>query len=224
MIVRSVLLAFAFASAAVAQETASPTPTPRPIPVGPDAVWKPADTFLATMHKACDKGPAAHFGECFVAQMKKAGASEPALAFARRTGDMGYMVDFRDCGKVDIAHAVYPLRANQNQLAFLVNGDPAMLDIDDPQWISATALAANPVYADLLKRFPKVAIFPGTRFGPTAPVPANLRNGGQRFMADFLLKDGCRACTTVGSMKVFFDFDVNGTFVETQFGAIRARR
>ena len=140
MIARIVLLALAFACAAAAQDTPSPTTAPRPVPVGPDAVWKPADTFLATMHKACDKGPPTHFGECFVAQMKKAGASEQALAFARRTGDMGYAVDFRDCGKVDIAHAVYPFRANQNQLAFLVNGDPAMMDIDDPRWISATAL------------------------------------------------------------------------------------
>jgi hypothetical protein len=224
MIARSALLLLAFVSAAAAQEAVPPTPAPAPLPVGPDAVWAPAPTFLKTMHKACDKGPPAHFGECFVAQMKKAGASEPALAFARRTGNLGYLVDYRDAGKVDVGHAEYPFRANQNQVCFLVNGDPPMIDIDDLKWIGADALASNPVYADLVKRFPNLTIFPGLRFGVTAPVAANLKNGGQRFVADFLLRDGCRACTTVGSMKVSFDFDVNGKFIETQVGPVRARR
>ena len=33
-----------------------------------------------------------------------------------------------------------------------------------------------------------------------------------------------RALSAVGSMKVAFDFDVNGKFVETQLGRVRARR
>jgi len=159
-----------------------------------------------------------------VAQMKKAGAPEAALAFARRTGNQGYLHDFRNTGKVDVAHADYPFRANQNQVCFLVNGDPSMIDVDDPKWISKAMLDANPVYADLLQRFPNLAIFPGVRFGETSPAGANLKSGGQRFDLDFLLRDGCRACTAVGSMKVAFDFDVNGTFVQTQLGRVRARR
>ena len=85
-------------------------------------------------------------------------------------------------------------------------------------------LEANPVYTDLLKRFPKLAIFPGGRFGEMAPFGANLKSGGQRFDLDFLLRDGCHACAAVGSMKVAFDFDVNGKFVEAQLGRVRARR
>lgn len=218
---RSAFLLLALASAVAAQDAAPPAPALPP--VGPDAEWAPAPTFLAAMHKACDKKPA-QFGECFVAQMKKAGASEPALAFARRTGNLGYLRDFRDAGKVDVAQAEYPFRANQNQVYFLVNGDPPMMDIDDPKWISADALAANRTYAELLKRFPKLAIFPGFRSGTTVPVPANLKNGGQLFGVDFLLKDGCRACTTVGSMKVGFEFDVNGKFLQANVGPVRARR
>ena len=222
MIARRAAFLFAFAAASLAQEGAPATPPPAP--VGPDAVWAPPPTFLAAMHKACDKGAPARFGECFVAQMRKAGASEPALAFARRTGNQGYLHDFRNTGKVDVAHAEYPFRANQNQVCFLVNGDPPMIDVDDPQWITKSMLEANPVYTDLLKRFPNLAIFPGTRFGEIAPSGGNLKSGGQRFDLDFLLRDGCRACTAVGSMKVAFDFDVNGKFVEAQLGRVRARR
>ena len=224
MIARRAAFLFAFTSAAASLARQAEPPTPPPAPVGPDAVWAPPPDFLAAMHKACDKGAPARFGECFVAQMKKAGAPEPALAFARRTGNQGYLHDFRNTGKVDVAHAEYPFRANQNQVCFLVNGDPPMIDVDDPQWITRAMLEANPVYADLLKRFPNLAIFPGMRFGEMAPFGANLKSGGQRFDLEFLLRDGCRACTAVGSVKVAFDFDVNGKFVETQLGRVRARR
>ncbi len=224
MIARGAVFLFAFVAAAAAQDAAPPTPPPATLPVGPDAAWSPPPTFLQTMHEACDKGPPARFGECFVAQMKKAGASEAALGFARRTGDQGYLRDFRNTGKVDVAHVEYPFRANQNQLCFLVNGEPPMVDVDDPRWILPQHLAANPVYADLSKRFPNLMIVPGIRFGETAPAGANLKSGGQRFDLDFLLKDGCRACATVGAMKVSFDFDVNGKFVGTEIGRVRARR
>ena len=89
---------------------------------------------------------------------------------------------------------------------------------------SGRATEANRIDADLLKRFPKLIIFPGTRFGDTAPAGGNLKSGGQRFDLEFLLRDGCRACTAVGSVKVAFDFDVNGKFVEAQLGRVRARR
>jgi hypothetical protein len=224
MIARRAAFLFALASAAAALARQAEPPAPPPSPVGPDAVWSPPPDFRAAMHNACDKGAPAHFGECFVTQMQKAGATGPALAFARRTGNQGYLRDFRNTGKVDVAHAEYPFRANQNQVCFLVNGDPAMIDVDDPQWINKAVLEANPVYADLLKRFPKLMIFPGTRFGETAPAGGNLKTGGQRFDLDYLLRDGCRACTAVGSMKVAFDFDVNGKFVEAQIGRVRARR
>lgn len=215
------LLAFA---AAVAAQVAAPAPAPAPLPVGPGAVWAPPAEFLAKMHKACDKGPPAGFGECFVSQMQKAGAPPPAVAFARSTENQGYLREFRDTGKVDVAQADFPFRANQNQVCFLVNGEPPMLDVDDPKWTSADALAEDTTYAALLKRFPNLAVFPGLRFGVTAPRAGNLKSGGQRFVVDYLLRDGCRACATVGALRVSFDFDVNGQFVETKVGPVRARR
>ncbi len=226
MSARFAVLLLAIVSAASAQEASSPSPTagPAPVPVGPDAVWTLPPSFLQAMHKACDKRTPGRFGECFVSQMQKAGAPEPALAFARRTGNQGYLRDFRDTGKVDIAHAEYPFRANENRVCFLVNGEPPMIDMDDLSLIRADALAENATYAALVKRFPNLSIFPGLRFGVTAPGAANLKNGGQRFMLDFLLRDGCHACAVVGSMKVAYDFDVNGKFIETKVGPVRARR
>jgi hypothetical protein len=176
------------------------------------------------VHRACDKDAPGRFGECFVSQMQNAGAPEPALTFARRTGNQGYLRDFRDTGKVDVASAEYPFRANENQVCFLVNGEPPMIDVDELSLIGAVALAENTVYASLLEHFPNLSIFPGRRSGVTAPAAANLKNGGQRFLLGFLLHDGCHACAVVGSMKVAYDFDVNGKFIETKVGPVRARR
>lgn len=203
--------------------SAASGPDAAPAPVGLDAVWAPAASFLPTLHAACDKGPPGRFGECFVAEMRKAGAPEPALAFARRTGNQGYLREFRDTGKVDVAYAEFPFRANENRVCYLVNGEPPMIDVDDLSRIRADALAENAQYAALFKRFPNLAIFPSTRFG-VAPAALNLKNGGQRFGLDFLLRDGCHACTVVGSMKVAYDFDVDGKFIETRVGPVRARR
>ena len=58
-----------------------------PPPVGADAVWTPPANFVETLHKACDgregtgSGDAARtraFSDCFVVQMRKAGASDAA--------------------------------------------------------------------------------------------------------------------------------------------------
>jgi hypothetical protein len=212
---------FLIAGAVCAQTTPAPSVPPAPLPpVGPDAVWVAPEGFLATMHKACDKR-AGDFGACFVRAMAKAGASPAAVAFARRTGDQGYLREFRSAGIVGIACAVYPFRANENGVCFLVNGDPPMLDVDDPKLIDQKALLFDRVYAGIAKIYPNVAIFPGRRFGETAAMPAHLRSGGQRFQVDYSLVDGCHACAHLGTMRMDFDFDVNGTFLGTKVNTVR---
>ena len=216
---------FALAAAASAQTTPAPAPTPAPpAPVGPDAVWTPPDGFLAAMHKACDKRSGDAFGACFVARMEKAGASPAAVAFAHRTGNLGYLRQFRSTGIVAIACATYPFRANENGVCFLVNGEPPMLDVDDPKWIDTAVLMQNRDYAAIAKAYPKVAIFPGRRFGDTAAMPAQLHNGGQRFRVDYSLQDGCHACAHLGTMRMDFDFDADGKFAGTKVDAVRPLR
>jgi hypothetical protein len=193
-------------------------------PIGPDAVWHPPEGFLVAMHQACDGASGAAFGNCFVAQMEKAGASPAALAFARRTGHEAYAAAFRKAGVVDVVFATYPFRANENSACFLVNGDPAMLDVDDPTKIDRAALASNRAYAGLLKSYPHLAIFPGPRTGELAVISTHLKGGGQHFQVDYTLVDGCRACTRVGSLRMAFDFAVNGRFVGTRLLAVRPLR
>jgi hypothetical protein len=191
-------------------------------PIGPGAVWVPPEGFFAAMHKACDTRKGEAFSACFVARMEKAGAPAEAVEFTRRTGNMAFASEFRDTGIVDVACAQYPFRANENGACFLVNGQPPMVDVDDPKLMDLELLRWNRVYAGLVKTYPNLAIFPSRRSGELAVMSAPLRNGGQEFRADYSLRDGCRACARVGSLRMAYDFDVNGRYVGAQVSAVRA--
>lgn len=195
-----------------------------PPPVTADAVWTPPAGFLSAMHAACDARSGAAFGECFVAEMTKAGAPPAAVVFARRTDNQGYLVEFRDTGVVDVGCAEYPFRANENGVCFLLNGEPPLLDVDDPKWIGKSTLLANPAYGGLAKKYPDVAIFPGPRSSELAVIAVPLPGGAQRFQVDYSLRDGCHACARVGVLRMDFDFDASGRFAGTKVSSARAVR
>ena len=192
-----------------------------PPPVGADAVWRPPANFAETVHEACGGSEGARLSDCFVAQMRKAGASSAALAFARRVNGMGYLTGFQEAGRVDLAFAEYPFRANENQLCFLVNGSPPLLDVDDLERLDRAALAANADYAVLARQVPSLAIFPGRRSPGRSVRAVRLRDGGQGFSIPYTLRDGCHACRIVGDLELRWDFDVEGRFV--RIGVQRAR-
>lgn len=194
-----------------------------PAPVGPDAVWSPPPSFLAAFHAACDGRPGAITG-CFMAQMKKAGASPAALAFARRVDGQGYLREFLPAGRVSLAFAEFPFRANENQLCFLVNGSPALLDVDDLSRLDRREIRANPDYAVIERQYPKVEFFPGPRSGPRAPRAVELPSGYQGFLVSYSLRDACHACRVVGEVRLRFDFDASGQFRGATIRQIRRIR
>ncbi len=215
--------AAAFLAAAVLPAQAGSPDAPASTPIGPEAAWTPPADFRARFHAACD-GSGRGMGACFLAEMQKAGASPAALAFARRTGSQGYMTRFRAAGLVDVAYAEYPFRANENQLVFLVNGEPPMVDVDDVSRLRPAGLDANPAYADLRRAFPKVALFPGDRSNVRLPrSPRRGASRGQRFAVVYELRDGCHACAIVGEASIDFVFDSGGRFVGTEVEQVRPR-
>jgi len=187
-----------------------------PEQVGPDAVFTPAADFVATLHAACDAKSGDAFGECFLAQMKKGGASPAALAFARRTGNQAYLKAFREAGNVDVALAVFPFRANENEVWLLVNGKPPTVDIGDVAPIQKL-LDANSVYKSLKVDNPKISAFPR----PTKDGPRVLPDkSGQRFAVAYDLKD-CHACKAAGYALVAFNFDAAGNFLGPELGQVK---
>ncbi len=216
------MLASSAASVALRAAAREPTES-QPAALGVDAVWSPPEHFLAKFHAACDALGGARFSECFVAQMRKQGAPPAAVAFARRVDGQGYLAAFREIGRVDVAFAEYPFRANENAVCLLVNGRPPVIDVDDLSGLDRQALAANPEYAALARSHPRVTLFPGNRGSARGPAALRLSGGGQRFVVSYSLRDGCHACKIVGEAELRFEFDVEGRFRGVEIQRVRPR-
>ncbi len=192
--------------------------------VGASAVWQPPQDFVTKAHDVCDKGAGpAGSGVCFINQMSVAGAPADAVAFtrmlsAKTDGQVGIMVAFKNFGPVDAAQVLYPLRANDNYGLLLVNGDPAVLDVDDLKKLDRAAMEANPMYVAVKQKFPESDVWPGDRSGTeiwpkVQPLPA----GGTEFVVSYPLINGCHACRHTGVARFGWDFDANGKFLHTTF-------
>ena len=181
------------------------------------AIWEPGTTTIRSIQQSCVSLSGTQFSECFVNQMQKMGASPQAIAFTHSIGDMGYMVGFRPAnGRVSLAHVTFPFRANENQGAYLVNGTPAQIDVDDQSLLSKSELNANSVYAEMVRQYSDILMFPGDRIGTNAVIAEPLPGGGQRFLVSYKLNDRCHACPQVGTARFAFDFDPDGQFLGTR--------
>jgi hypothetical protein len=185
-----------------------------------DALFQPGMGAMQAARDTCSKVPGPGFGTCFVQQMQAAGASPQAVAFMHAVHDNGFMRDFKNSGRVDIAFAFFPFAANENQHCLLVNGTPSVIDVDDYTLLPKNELAKNPVYAALLRRFPNLAVFPGDRSGTGFITAKDLPDSGQRFLVPYVLVDGCHACARTGALQLAFDFDKTGKFLGTKVAGV----
>ena len=184
--------------------------------IGPAAVWSPDNSFRERVVDRCSSPKIQDFGECFVSVMTDSKASPQALAFARRVGNTGYLRGFRETGAVDIAYVAYPFRANENYGCLLVNGDPSVVDVDDPDIIKKIDLTTDKQYEEIVFGFPRVELWPGDRWEADCAIPGSTQDGRQRFLVMYRLLNGCHACELLGSARVAFDFDSAGKFRGTE--------
>jgi hypothetical protein len=198
-------------------EKADARPDDKSSSIGPGAIFHPEANFLKIFHTRCDSLQYPKFGECFVSVMKGSGASSQALAFSRLIDNTGYMRDFREMGKIDVAYVTYPFRANENEGFCLVNGTPLLIDVDDLKALPRDDLEKDARYLKIVKKYPRADLFPGERFRTIFPESSSLPGGGQHFTIIYWLKDGCRACERIGLALYAFDFDSSGKFLGRKF-------
>lgn len=193
-----------------------------PAKIGPSAVWQPPQDFIAKAHAACDKSNPPNYAECFIEQMSKSGAPAEAVSFTRMLyrqsdGQVGIMSGFHKVGSVEVARIMYPLRANDNYGLLLVNGDPAILDVDDLKKLDRAPMDQNPMYQAVKQQYPNMDIWPGDRSGATWPQVKPLPDGGQQFILGYPLINGCHACAHVGLALFAWNFDSRGKFLGTRY-------
>jgi hypothetical protein len=207
---------------AIAQDQPSKAPAAGS-KIGASAVWQMPPTFLSSAHAACDKSAQPRsFGECFIAQMPKAGAPAAAVAFTKMLygqngGDVGIMSGFNAVGPVDVAWIVYPLRANTNNGLLLVNGSPTIVNAEDLKLLDQAGMQQSFQFQDLKGQFPNVGVWPGDRDGTTWPNTQQGPNNGLQFILGYPLINGCHACAHAGTALFTWNFDAHGKFLGTTF-------
>src|SRR5208282_2834699 len=175
-----------------------------------------------TAHAVCDRSNPPNYAECFIDQMPKAGAPADAVSFTRMLyrqsdGQVGIMTGFHKVWPVDEARVMYPLRANDNYGLLLVNGDPAILDVDDLKKLDRAAMEQNPMYQSVKQKYAQTDVWPGDRSGDTWPQAKPLPDGGQQFIVGYPLLNGCHACAHTGLARFSWNFDAKGKFLGTKY-------
>ncbi len=212
----AVLLLFAAGNLVQAQDGSQPK-------IGSSAVWKMPDSFRTMVLKKCgDATQPPSFAECFIKQMQQGGAPAAAVAFTRElykasNGDVGIMYGFHKVGPVDIAWINYPLRANTNDGLLFVNGQPAILNVEDLKALDQTSMQQDPQFQNTKAQFPNASVWPGDRDGTTWPNSQPGANGGVQFTVGYPLINGCHACERVGFAMFNWNFDSKGKFLGTTF-------
>jgi len=199
---RRLLVCFALLALSATPLAAGSGNAPRAKPFGPRAVW----TLPRAALDACLKNNPAG-AACLTQVMKQTGASLQALAFNRQLDGEGYMSAFHPLGRVDLAVAAFPTRANTNEAAVLVGGVPPL--VSSELSVSDVDISADPAYPALARRFPKLEFWPtSAAFRAMKRLPG----GGQGFEFAYPLLNGCHACELAGYALVSLDFGPDGVY------------
>jgi hypothetical protein len=193
------------------------------------AIWEPGSNFLASATKACRQDLAEARARCFIDEMAKAGAPREAIEFSRRlyaqNGAWGVLWEFQAVGPVDMAKVHYPMRDGERQYAagarnyglLLVNGNPAIVDVDDLKQLDQQAMERDEGYQRLKRQFPGLKLWAGARGGTAFEPVTRHPNGGLSFDMNYFLNPTRPAGAWLSGAHFSWNFDATGKFLGTNF-------
>ena len=185
------------------------------------AQWQPSLRTLQQVRMSCPNLSFPALGECFAKSMRRYGASPEAIAFMHALNNEAYLHIYVAAGKVGEAFVTYPFRANTNEGCLLVNGTPPQIDVDKLSDLPQAAMKRDRNYAALAAANPHISLWPGDRSDRTTVIAGTTAEGGQRFLVEYLLLNGCHACARLGTARFAFDFDADGKLLGIAFVAVR---
>lgn len=200
------------------RQTESTPATPQKVTV--TAVFNADEKFVDAAKSACQDLDSDKLQDCFAAQMKKAKASPAAAEFSQQLGEPGFLRDYKVAGPVDIAYVLYPYRANENQSCLIVNGQPAVIDVDNHKIVGAGALQYNSTYQALSRAHKDLSLWPSDRYSIEVPDIEMGPGAGPRIVVNYRLREKCHACAVLGHAWYSFDFDSKGKFQGARFMAV----
>ena len=182
--------------------------------VTPEVVWNPSPERLAAIREKCGKGDPGNLNECFLTEMRAAGASQQAVAIRKSKCRRRLVLRTRLSQSWYGGYCLYPISILCQRIGrvLFVNGDPAIIVVDSEKFASQSNFSKDPTYAALAKKHPQISIWPGDRYHTNKPLVKDLGCGQQLFVVEYILRDGCHACAQIGAASLNFPFDQQGRF------------
>jgi len=191
--------------------------------IGEEAVWNASGNDLNEVLKACSGSDPSAYNECFIEQMGGY-ASSDAVAFsqllaAQRPPRAGYLAGMREAGLVDLRYVVYPGISKPAQGWVLMNGIPALVNVDDLAVLPQQEMEKDQQFVILKKIHPQLRLVVASdqRSSESSPQIEPLPGGGQRFIIPYSLQERCDGCAPLAHVSFGFDFDTAGKFLGARF-------
>ncbi len=192
------------------------------------AVWNPDPAMLSHIQQDCKAVRTGSSSQCFTEQMNAAGASDEAIDFVRsyaelNHGTLAILSDFHPLDAVDLGLIYFPSGNEVRHSWVLLNGTPAIVDLDNLELLPDWEMRKDSAYQSLLETSPRARILPvdpqpGISSGPVAE---QLQDGGQRFTVAYPIGEGCRSCALLGQAEFSFSFDSSGDLKSIHFKSFR---
>lgn len=191
--------------------------------ISEEAVWNAGNDDLRAIDQACKDTSAAGYSECFIDQMGGY-ASSDAVAFtqllaSQKPQRLGYLTGMRESGMVDLGYVAYPGNAQPSQGWALLNGIPAVINLDDVTVLPKSAMVKDAQYAALLSRHPQMQLVVNNnlRKADSSPQIERLSGEKERFVVPYSLQEPCAGCSPVAQATFGFDFNDAGKFLGIKF-------
>jgi len=177
---------------------------------------------MAVAGAACDPEPPERIASCYIKQMATIWAPAAAVQFSRRMytqngGEFCVLLDFEKLGPVDMAKVFYPLRAELGNALYLVNGDPAILDVDDLTKLDIRGMERDNRYQAMKHHIPALKLWAAPRWGTAWDLVQKHANGGQSFDIYYMLDVHPPSGRWISGAHFDWNFDARGKFLETKF-------
>ena len=191
--------------------------------ISEEAIWNAGPEDLSAIGQACKLTDPARYRDCFIEQMGEY-ASSDAVAFtqmlaSQKSPRLGYLGGLREYGVVDLGYVVYPGNENMHQGWALVNGVPALVNLDDITILPKSAMEKDPQFIALRQSHPQIQLVVNDeqRKADTSPQIERLPGEGERFVVPYSLQEPCAGCAPLAQTSFGFDFNDAGKFVGIKF-------
>src|SRR5579864_46172 len=191
--------------------------------IGDEAVWNAGNDEIRAIDQACSNSSPTGYSDCFIDQMGGY-ASSDAVAFtqllaSQRPQRVGYLAGMRESGIVDLGYVAYPGNAQPSQGWALMNGVPALINVDDLSLLPQAEMEKDARFKTLRNDHPtlRLVVTDEERQPGSSPQIQPLGDGGNRFVVPYSLRDDCAGCAPVAQASFGFDFDAAGQFLGVKF-------